>query len=176
MKIAFYFVDEGYIEFLKKVEVSKRGFTTVPNVTYNSRNKFLYGAVLEINRIKYFVPVSSYDKKQQDNFLIKISEHHKEKVVGSLRFNYMIPVPEKCLDLFDFKNSIESQERRVFIEKEYRYCKSKLSAIQKLAQKTYNRVVQGKDEALIRNSCDFMLLEKAYKEYIEQNKERKKYE
>lgn len=166
MKIAFYFVDENYIEYLKEKEMEKRGFTTVPNVVYKNRNKFLYGAVLDINNIKYFVPVSSYDKKQQDNLLIKISNHHKDKIVGSLRFNYMIPVPEKCLKLFDFKSSIEQQERKVFIEKEYRFCKSKLSSIQKIAKKTYNRVVNSVDDKLIRNSCDFKLLEQAYMEYI----------
>ena len=26
--------------------------------------------------------------------LIKISDHHKDKIVGSLKFNYMIPVPD----------------------------------------------------------------------------------
>jgi len=166
MRIAFYFVNEAYIEFLKEREIQKRGFTTVPNVTYNSRNKFLYGAVLEINNIKYFVPVSSYTKKQQDNFLIKITDHHKDKVVGSLRFNYMIPVPDKCLKLFDFKIDEESSERRIFIEKEYRFCKNKRSAIQKNAKKTYNRVINAVDEALIKNSCDFRLLEQAYRDYI----------
>lgn len=166
MKIAFYFVDEKYIDFLKGKEILKRGFTTVPNVEYQNRSKFLYGTVLDINGIKYFVPVSSYDKKQQDNMLIKISSHKKEKVVGSLRFNYMIPVPDKCLKVFDFKNSIEDSARRIFVEKEYRFCKSKLSSIQKTARKTYERVITSDNEELIRNSCDFKLLEQAYNEYI----------
>jgi len=63
MKIAFYFVDEDYIDYLKNYEIKHRGFTTVPNVVYTNRNKFLYGAVLEIEHKKYFVPVSSYSKK-----------------------------------------------------------------------------------------------------------------
>lgn len=167
MKIAFYFVDERYINFLKETEIQSRGFTTVPNVVYANRNKFLYGAVLNIDGMSYLVPVSSYTKKQQDNILIKISDHHKEKVVGSLRFNYMIPVPDKCLIAFDFKHDIFSEQRRVFIEKEYRYCKSKLSAIQKAAKKTYQRVVNASDDNLVKNSYDFKLLERAYIEYID---------
>ncbi len=166
MKIAFYFVDENYINYLKNYEIQHRGFTTVPNVVYSNRKKFLYGAVLEINGMKYLVPVSSYTKNQRENMLIKISEHHEEKVVGSLRFNYMIPVPEKCLHILDFKNDTETQYRRIFIEKEYRYCRSKLSAIQKLAKNTYVRVVDKADDELVKNSCDFKLLEQAYADFI----------
>lgn len=165
MKIAFYFVDENYINYLKKYEIEYRGFTTVPNVIYRSRKKFLFGTVLEIDGMKYLVPVTSYVKKQRENLLIKISNHHKEQVVGSLRFNYMIPVPEKCLSRFDFKNDTDSQERRILVEKEYRFCKSKLSMIQKLAEKTYSRVMERTDKELLRNSCDFQLLEQAYKEF-----------
>lgn len=165
MKIAFYFVDEDYINYLKAYEIKHRGFTTVPNVVYSSRNKSLYGTVLEIDRKNYLVPVSSYTKNQRENMLIKISDHHREKVVGSLRFNYMIPVPDKCLHLFDFKNDAENHEQRIFIEKEYRFCKSKLSAIQKLAARTYDRVVSKVDDELVKNSCDFRLLERAYDEF-----------
>ena len=50
MKIAFYFVDVDYIKYLKEYEIKHRGFTTVPNVTYSNRKKFLYGTVLEIDR------------------------------------------------------------------------------------------------------------------------------
>ena len=55
----------------------------------------------------------------------------------------------------------------MFIEKEYRFCKSKLSAIQKAAKKTYQRVVNASDDNLVKNSCDFKLLERAYIEYID---------
>lgn len=167
MKNVFYFVEEDYIEFLKEKEINHRGFTTVPNVVYNSREKFLYGAVLDVNGIKYLVPVSSYIKKQQDNLLIKVKNHGKEVAVGSLRFNYMIPVPQKLLHIFDFKKDIENQERKVLIEKEYRFCKSKLAIIQKRAKKTYERVINKVDENLNKNSCDFTLLEKAHDEYIQ---------
>ena len=165
MKTAFYFVDEDYINYLKAYEIRNRGFTTVPNVVYSKRNKFLYGTVLEVGRKKYLVPVSSYTKNQRENMLIKISDHHREKVVGSLRFNYMIPVPDKCLHLFDFKNDAENYGHRIFIEKEYRFCKSRIAAIQKLALNTYNRVIQKTDDELVRNSCDFKLLEQAYDDY-----------
>ena len=40
---------------------------------------------------------------------------------------------------------------------------------QKLAKRTYNRVLLGKDIGLVANSCDFRLLEKKYREYIAQD-------
>lgn len=167
MKIAFYFVDENYIDFLKQTEINTRGFTTVPNVKYSNKNKFLYGTVMDINGINYFVPVSSYKKKQQDNIQIKITNNHKLESVGTLRFNYMIPVPKTCLKLFDFKSTDIDENRKILLEKEYRFCKNKISIIQKQAKKTYERVINKKDENLIKNSCSFKLLEEAYYKYIE---------
>lgn len=44
-----------------------------------------------------YVSVSSFDKKQEANILIRIPEDEKE-IKGALRFNYMIPVPEECIE------------------------------------------------------------------------------
>ena len=62
MKINFYNVDKQYIEFLKNFEIQHRGFTCVPNIQYTNNDKFVYGTVLEISNIKYYVPVSSKTK------------------------------------------------------------------------------------------------------------------
>lgn len=167
MKIAFYFVDAEYIEYLKNIEMKNRGFTTVPNVHYANRDKFVYGVVLAIHELNYFVPVSSYIKKKQDNILIRIKEHKKEKIAGSLRFNFMIPIPKECLIPFDFKTAKIQEAKKVFVEKEYRFCRSNLSAIQKQALRTYYRVVNKTDEVLLKNSCDFKLLEKACESYTD---------
>jgi protein AbiQ len=51
-------VDEEYIDYLKKYECNKRGFTCVPNVSYENINKFTFGAVLNVNNVSNFVPVS----------------------------------------------------------------------------------------------------------------------
>ena len=60
-------------DFLKNFETKYRGFTRVPNVNYHSRNnKFFYGAVLTINDIDYFVPVSSNTRVKQDDILIVV--------------------------------------------------------------------------------------------------------
>lgn len=92
----FYRIDEKYNEFLQEYERVNRGITKVPNIRCTDRNKFAFGAVLEISGMKYYVSVSSFDKKQEANILIRIAGDEKE-VKGSLRFNYMVPVPDSCL-------------------------------------------------------------------------------
>ena len=118
---------------------------------------------MEINNISYFVPVSSYDKNQSDNILIQVVDKGKIKTVGSLRFNYMIPVPHECLKLLDFSSL--ASDYRMLVEKELRFCKKNKSAIFKRAEKTYYRVINNVSDDLTKNSCDFRLLEKACKKY-----------
>lgn len=163
MKISFYYVDKDYIDYLKEIEVALRGFTTIPNMEYHLHNKFVYGVVLNINDTDYYVPFSHYDKQQEDNILIKVDYHKKIVVAGSLRFNYMFPVPKKCLILVDFVN--EDEKRRVLLRKEYKSCLRLLSQIKKKAAKTYDRVINHMDDELILNSCMFLDLEEACKEY-----------
>lgn len=76
MNIYFYYVKSDYIEYLKDHEITKRGFTCVPNVCYGNTKKFIFGTVFNIDEINYFVPVSSYSKKQEDVILIKIRKTH----------------------------------------------------------------------------------------------------
>ena len=91
----FYRVDEKYNTFLQDYEKEHRGITKVPNIRYLDRNKFSFGAVLNINEINYYVSLSSFNKKQEANILIRV-KGDREEIKGSLRFNYMIPVPDEC--------------------------------------------------------------------------------
>ena len=92
MDIYFYYIKEDYIVFLKKFEREQIGHTCVPNIQYKTSNKFVFGAVMNISSMSYFVPVSSYNKKQEDVILIRDKKNRSE-VLGSLRFAYMLPVP-----------------------------------------------------------------------------------
>lgn len=85
-----------YNQYLQRYEKEKRGVTKVPNIRDTERNKFAFGAVMQVKEINYYVPISSFDKKQEANILIRIPGDEKE-VKGSLRFNYMVPVPEECI-------------------------------------------------------------------------------
>ena len=190
MKIAFYYVDINYINYLKQKEIEYRGFTTVPNIEYKgkgSKPKFVCGVVMELvkednTKMNYYVPVSSFHESKEDNIVVKIESTIKEEkegqvtkrkivqAVASLRFNYMFPVPKSCLKKVDFQDrTVYSEEDSRFLDKEYRYIKNKIKItnLQKQAQKTYKNVLSARDKKLLQNSCAFEILEKACLEYIE---------
>lgn len=144
--------------------MTERGFTKVPDVKYSNRNKFTFGAVLEIGNIKYYVPVSSFSKRQEANILIRVAGDVQE-VKGSLRFNYMIPVPDACIDKLVIKD-IKDIKYRELLNKEYMFCKLNSQRITSKAKSIYDRVINNKKQILTNNSCDFKILEKAYNEYI----------
>lgn len=163
----FYRIDEKYNNYLQEYEKRVRGITKVPNIRYKDRNKFAFGAVLEINDIKYYVSISSFSKKQEANILIRIPGDRKE-IKGSLRFNYMVPVPEQCIKRLVIKD-IEDKKYRELLNKEYRFCIDNAERIQKKADKVYKMVTENRKQILTDNSCAFKILEDAYQEYIKKN-------
>ena len=161
----FYRINEEYIKFLQTYEKEKRGVTKVPNIRYTDRNKFAFGAVMQVNGLNYYVSVSSFDKKQEANILIRVPGDKKE-VKGSLRFNYMIPVPNKCIEKLVIKE-IEDEKYRSLLNKEYRFCMENAERIQKKANKIYEMVITNRKQILTDNSCAFHILEDGCREYIE---------
>lgn len=160
----FYCIDEKYNKFLQKYEKEKRGVTKVPNVRYTDRNKFTFGIVLQVNDMDYYVSVSSLTKKQEANILIRISGDEQE-VKGSLRFNYMIPVPPECTERIVIKN-IKDKKYRALLAKEYKFCIENEERIRKKAKKIYEMVTTNQKQILTDNSCSFYILEEACREYI----------
>ena len=86
------------------------------------------------------------------------------KVLGALRFAYMIPAPKQCIVKLDIQKT-PTENSRVHISKELAFCRRNRDKIQKQAQKTYNRVINKENPELTKNSCDFKLLEKSYVHY-----------
>jgi protein AbiQ len=161
----FYRIDEKYNQFLQRYEKEKRGVTKVPNLKYADRDKFAFGAVMKVNGINYYVAVSSFDKKQEANILIRIPGDKKE-VKGSLRFNYMVPVPDDCIQKLIIKD-IKDEKYRTLLNKEYQFCMDNTIRLQKKANKIYEMVTTNRKQILTDNSCDFHILEAGYQEYIE---------
>ena len=162
-QLNFYTVDLDYVEFLKKAEVEKRGFTRVPDMDYGQERKpkFLCGIVLQVNNQDYYVPISSYKTQQPDNFLICAANG---MVVGSLRFNYMFPVPKELVEERRINNEPDRAYRRLLFQ-ELRFCIQNEAQIRYLAERTYKRVLTGKNPGLVTNSCDFLLLEEQCEAY-----------
>lgn len=164
-KLNFFTADSAYVDFLQKAEKDVRGFSRIPNLSYSNENrkpKFLCGVVLQVNNASYYVPVSSFKEQRPDNFLIRARNN---KVVGSLRFNYMFPIPESLVAVR--RIDIEPDPAyRALIAQELRYCKKNETLIMALAEKTYRKVRNRTDPHLCRNSCDFTLLEQKCAEYL----------
>ncbi len=161
----FYRINEEYNKFLQEYEKEKRGITKVPNIRYTERNKFAFGAIMKVNGLNYYVSISHFDKKQEANILIRIPGDKKE-IKGSLRFNYMVPVPDECIERLVIKD-IMDEKYRVLLNKEYQFCVDNEARIQKKANKIYEMVINNKKQILTDNSCDFQILEAGCKEYIE---------
>lgn len=162
-KLNFYTISLDYVSYLKKEEESRRGFSRVPNVDYGDKRKpkFLCGIVLQVNGMDYYVPVSSYKQKKPDNFLI---EDRNGRILASLRFNYMFPIP-KGLAIERIISKEPDLAYRALLSQELRFCIKNQEQIQKLAARTYRRVILGKDPGLVKNSCDFVFLEEASKKW-----------
>ena len=138
----FYRIDEKYIKFLQDYEREKRGITKVPNIKYTNRNKFSFGSVLTINGYNYYVSLSSFTKSQEANILIKVPGDDIE-VKGSLRFNYMVPVPDFCLTRLVIKD-ITDKKYQDLLNKEYTFCQNNVDRITKKANKIYTMVINKK--------------------------------
>lgn len=162
-KLNFYIVDSAYAAYLQEEEQTKRGFSRVPNMDYgaNRKQKFLCGIVLQVNNMNYYVPVTSYKEQKPDNFLIRADNG---KVVSSLRFNYMFPIPIGAVAIRSIKEEPDRAYRSL-LSQELRYCIKNQGKIQQLAERTYKRVLLGKNKGLVVNSCDFIFLEKKCSEW-----------
>ncbi len=169
MSLNFFTVDNAYVKYLQDVETAKRGFSRVPDMSYskNRKPKFLCGIVLKIGTYDYYVPVSSYKKQMPDNFLIKAKNG---KVISSLRFNYMFPVPSAYISVR--RIDIEPDKAyKALLSQELRFCIKHKNEILWRATRTYKRVLLGKNPGLVYNSCDFSLLEEHARYYPNKNKE-----
>lgn len=166
--LKFYKIDYNYIKHLQNIEIETRGFTRVPNLDYGKdrKQKFVCGIVLNINNINYFAPITSFKSQKPDNFLICNS---RGKVLSSIRFNYMFPVPIEIAQIYNF-NDISDEKYKNLVRDEFKYCLQFQDDIKKLAQRTYKRVILGKNKGLVHNSCDFKLLEQACKKYTTNSK------
>lgn len=166
-KLNFYTVDLSYVDYLKNAEYKQRGVTRVPNMEYGDKRKpkFLCGIVLQVGGKDYYVPVTSYTQQKPDNFLIRASNG---QVTSSLRFNYMFPIPK---ELVSERTIVNEPDRayRALLAQELQYCIKNQEMIRHLAERTYKRVLLGKNPGLVQNSCDFKLLENACATYAKEH-------
>lgn len=81
----------------------------------------------------------------------------------------MFPVPDQLISVRIIADEPD-RAYRALLSQELRYCIKNQGTIQHLAERTYKRVLLGKDLGLVANSCDFRLLEQTYSSYIQKEK------
>ena len=154
--LSFYDVDQNYVAFLRKTDKK------VPNIQYNSNNKFVCGIVLSINGINYYAPVSHFNKKQQTNFLI----YNKDNLpIASVRFSFMFPAKPKVLTKKNFNQIAKINKPYAdLLSTEWSYCSAHINVLKAKAMSVY-KIGCNKQHILNYTCCDFLKLEKIYANY-----------
>lgn len=157
--IYFYDVDENYINYLKTID------RQIPDIKYNTNNKFVCGIVLSLNGIDYYAPISHLTKLQQTNMAIK----DKDRIISTIRFSFMFPALDSVLKKKDF-NEIGKKDINYanLLRTEYQFCSSHEEEIRTKAEKIY-KIGCNKQHRLNYTCCDFKHLEQEYKNYKKQN-------
>ncbi len=166
----FYLVNEKYLDFLRTSE------SKIMNGSSKYRgDKFVLGIVLKINSINYYAPISSIKPYQLKNeltltkecrktcFPIIADDHKIDKILSTIRLDFMFPVPItelKELDINNLENKI-----KWLIQKEYQYITSCEDEIYQKANDIYNKAVIP-THFLHNKCCDFKLLEVKHQEWI----------
>lgn len=170
----FYYIKDDYLKYLHDAEKAVRGISKVPFINkgiQGNTQKFYCGIVLDINGISYFAPISSYNKYEPRNFMF--FDNH-QKIIASIRFNYMIPAPPEALTKMDFSN-IKIPTYKDIVVSEWKSCIKSIPIIINKAYIAYTNVLKNHTDpqnSIVKNSCDFPLLERKCIEYcIEHNYE-----
>lgn len=158
--LKFYDIDPAYADYLRRFD------SRIPNITYETNNKFVCGIVLSINGHDYFAPISSNKTRQQTSMLI---EDNSGNVLSSIRFSFMFPAPQSVISAKNFQAVRETDSAYAdLLEKEYNFCRKNEQAILDKAMKVY-RIGCNPNHVLHRYCCEFPLLEAKHDEWIASN-------
>jgi len=131
-QLDFYEVNSEYISYLFRFD------SKVPRVDYSTtskHDKFLCGIVLSVNGHDYFAPISSFTTPQRTNLIIK---NENGKILSSIRFSFMIPVPPNVIAVKRIKDEPSPEYRRL-LDWELRFCQNNAKAIYRIAKFVYTR-------------------------------------
>ena len=129
----------------------------------NNERKYI-GIVFQINSLDYFAPLSSF--KQKHHRMKETVDFIKVKDYAVINLNNMFPVPLTERKYVDIRSERDPHYRALLLA-EYRFIKSIQEKIRKNAQNVYKiKIKDGTSSALAKRCNDFLVLEKACKEYI----------
>mgnify|MGYP003302200448 FL=1 len=158
--LKFYDVDISYANYLRNFDYR------VPQIKYNTYNKFVCGVVLKIDKYDYFVPISSNISKHKTSILI---EDDNGRVIASIKFCFMFPVPPNLIKIKDFARIKQVDPTYVdLLVKELNFCQKNENKIIQKALRIY-KIGCNKKHILNYSCCDFLLLQQKYDEWVNSN-------
>lgn len=163
--LKLYIAKDDYINYLqiydKNVKDNKKDGQPRPYV----------GVVLDINSIKYYIPLCSAKHPKHDRMndtidFIRIDVNGK--LISILNISSMIPIPDSEIELLDM--DFRGSSYRGLLEDEIKVIRKKKDAIIGNANKLYSKITRFRNEPqnlnLVKRCCNYSKLEEKMKEYI----------
>lgn len=174
MRLSLYKIKPQFTEYLRSKEPK-----VADNINSKQKRPFL-GAIIEINSIKYYAPLTSPKPKHvsmRNNVdFIKINDGKW----GAININNMIPVPDEYIEKININQlSIAFEKDKKYKEllvNQITWCNSHKEQICKKANNLYKLITANKlNNVLVERCCNFKLLEKMYQDYVIITPKKEKY-
>lgn len=178
-------IEKDYINYLRNFDK----FVLSPDGKDYKKERKYVGVVFSRNSFDYFIPFSSPDRKDDYDkngnirkssiVVIRMTENNqgKERLLGTLRLNSMIPIFDKnIIKKYDIIQENDNFYKNLLL-KEFAFIKANKEMIIAKAEKLYTLKVNDNSLPMLSFVCDFKLLEEKAKEYTpikEQTKEQVK--
>ena len=133
----------------------------------------IWGAVIEIESHKYYIPLSSPKDKhdyividgkkmiRKDSLIVMRivsgSGEHRE-LKGTLQIGTMIPVPDDAIELYDVEHESDSAYKDL-VNEEIIYIRKNEKKIIKNAKVLYSKRKAGEENRVVQSCLDFVALE-----------------
>ena len=151
-KFRFCYIDDEYLNYLRNPEI---GDDKVPENEYETRKKFFMDTGFVKNGLRYFAPISSKVKLEND-YEFRMLDEQGKKYVSAIKLNFMIPVPEGLYERLVMSSLNNNIKYKNLVSLELRFFNENKTAIQNLVNTVYNL-----DNPDHEHIIDFAKLEKA---------------
>lgn len=153
----FYKIKKEYLDHLRQYDKK------VPQNVENGKEKLYTGIVMSTENYNYFVPLSSFNRPQQTNFVL---QQNNKRRLGSLRLSFMIPIEKNdtsVLEKVDLDDVDDFKYRRL-LEQELKLCRQNQKQIMHRAKKVYD-MGNNSEHPRFKDCVQFQKLEQKASEY-----------
>lgn len=155
-KVAFFKMSDNYNNFLRSIE---------PKINTNVKNGEIRPSVfigILLNGHKYVIPLTSQnDTNWNSQVTVRIKDG--QRIISCLKINNMHPVSEEEMIYIEFDQQEEAYAD--LLKKEHRYIKDNIEDITQKVIEAHKKVYKGKNKFFVNLCCDYVKLEKQYKNY-----------